>query len=91
MLEINEDSVRSDWRNLAAKWGYSYSEITAMKEVARRGNCSGLALLFEQENAEHYGMKNLENLLDSLEEIKREDAVQYLAQYLIQRSGDTTI
>ena len=62
-----------------------------MKEVSRRGNNMGLTLLFEKENAERYGLKNLENLLDSLEEIKREDAVQYLAQYLIQRSGETTL
>ncbi|XP_072040863.1 uncharacterized protein [Amphiura filiformis] len=91
MLEISDNSIKSDWRDLAADWGCLHADIIDMIDIAKRGNNTGLALLFEKDNAENFGMRNLEHLLDGLEKIKREDAVQYLAQYLLKKSNETTL
>ena len=75
MLEI-EENVVNDWRQLAYEWKYSNFDIETLKKAAKRSHDTGLGLLFEKDNAEYAGKRNLEHLLDGLEKIKREDAAQ---------------
>ena len=83
MLEIEINGV-NDWRQLAHEWKYSNSDIKTLMKAAKRSQDPGLGLLFEKDNAEHTGERNLEHLLDGLDRIKREDAAQFLSKYILE-------
>ena len=89
MLETEENGI-NDWRQLAHEWKYPHSEIKTLKKAAKRSHDTGLGLLFEKDNAEHTGKRNLEHLLDGLDKIKREDAAQFLSKYILKKFKERT-
>ena len=60
-----------------------------MKDAARLGREMGLVVMLEKETTERHGVKTLEHLIDGLEEIKRDDAVCFLSNYLVQRGVES--
>ena len=91
MLEIKERACGiMDWRNLAAAWGYDQTSIDYMRAATRHSQEMGLVALLEKETTERHGMRTLEDLMDGLEKIRRNDAVCFLSDYLVKKGVEST-